>query len=98
MIPARLIAIATAVPPHVIRQADAKRLIEALFSGGVGAGTAGEAGSAEAGEADWGRLYSVFDHGAIETRRSCMPLAWYVEPHGFKERNARSVEHALDLS
>lgn len=93
----RLLSIATAVPPHVIRQSDAKRLIEALFSGGApGPGFAGPAG--EPGEADWARLYSVFDHGAIETRRSCMPLAWYAEPHGFEERNDRYVEHAVDLS
>jgi alkylresorcinol/alkylpyrone synthase len=94
---ARLLSIATAVPPHVIRQGDAKRLIEALFSGG-----AEEPGARDevvaTDTADWARLYSVFDHGAIETRRSCMPLAWYAEPHGFKERNDRYVEHAVDLS
>lgn len=100
---ARLLSIATAVPPHVIRQGDAKRLIEALFSGGASApGAADSAGApdkaAATDTADWARLYSVFDHGAIETRRSCMPLAWYAEPHGFKERNDRYVENAVALS
>ena len=56
------------------------------------------AGGAPAGDhAAWSRLYGVFDHGAIETRHTCMPLDWYAEPHDFAERNARYVEHALRL-
>ncbi|HEU4333430.1 MAG TPA: 3-oxoacyl-[acyl-carrier-protein] synthase III C-terminal domain-containing protein [Candidatus Eisenbacteria bacterium] len=97
MTPARLLSLATAVPPHVIRQGDAKRLIEALFSAAPGSAGDPEGGGA-GGRADWARLYSVFDHGAIETRRSCMPLEWYAEPHGFRERNDRYLEHAVGLS
>jgi alkylresorcinol/alkylpyrone synthase len=83
----RVRSLATAVPAHVVRQPDAKRMVEAIFSGGSG----------EGGAPDWARLYSVFDHGAIETRRTCMPLDWYAAPHDFAERNARYVEHALLL-
>jgi len=82
-----ILSLATAVPTHVVRQPEAKRLVEAIFAGG----------SAEAEPAGWERLYAVFDHGAIETRHTCMPLSWYAEPHDFAERNARYVEHALLL-
>ncbi len=84
----RLRSLATAVPPHVVRQEEAKRLVGALFE------TVPPGGD----EPDWARLASVFDHGAIETRRVCMPLEWYAEPHGFGERNDRYVEHAVALS
>jgi alkylresorcinol/alkylpyrone synthase len=88
MTPIRLLALATAVPPHVIHQEGARRLVESMFGGA----SAGDAGS------EWDRLYSVFEHGAIETRHSCMPLAWYGVPHDFRERNDLYVRHALQLS
>jgi alkylresorcinol/alkylpyrone synthase len=43
------------------------------------------------------RLAPVYRNAAIETRRSCVPLSWYLEPHGFAERNRLFVENAVAL-
>jgi alkylresorcinol/alkylpyrone synthase len=39
----------------------------------------------------------VFDHAGIDTRYSCVPLDWYLQPHGWRERNALYVENAIEL-
>ena len=43
------------------------------------------------------RLAAVYANAEIENRYSCVPLAWYTEPHSFAERNRLYVEGALDL-
>ncbi len=43
------------------------------------------------------RLKSIYANAQIETRYSCVPLDWYRREHGFAERNALSLENALDL-
>ena len=85
---ARVLGLATAVPPHVARQEDAKALLAAILAGG----------SDEEPNGDWSRLLPVFDHGGIETRRLCMPLEWYAADHSFGERNERYLEHGVALS
>lgn len=79
----RLTSLATALPPHVVGQDQAREFVERLF---------GEA------FADDRRLFAVFDHAGIERRHVCMPLEWYGEPHHFGEANECYVEHALTLS
>ncbi|MEK7316898.1 MAG: 3-oxoacyl-[acyl-carrier-protein] synthase III C-terminal domain-containing protein [Candidatus Eisenbacteria bacterium] len=86
---ARLLGLATAVPPTIARQDDAKALLASLLASGA---------PGESPGADWSRLLPVFDHGGIETRRLCMPLEWYAADHTFGERNDRYLEHALTLS
>ncbi|GBD43715.1 1,3,6,8-tetrahydroxynaphthalene synthase [bacterium HR40] len=39
----------------------------------------------------------MFDHSGIASRRLAMPVEWYLEPHGFGERNQVFIEVALDL-
>ena len=76
-----LLALTTAVPPYVLHQSEIRNLASELFQG----------------ERDVGRLLSVFDNAGIDTRHSCVPLTWYLEPHGWADRNALYVEHALAL-
>ena len=79
----RLLAIATAVPKHVLGQADVSERARHVF------GTAGVA--------DLDRMVAVFGNTGIATRYSAVPVEWYERPHGWAERNALYLEHALDL-
>jgi predicted naringenin-chalcone synthase len=79
----RLLALATAVPPHVLHQSDAKALAERVFA---------------ARGAELERLLPVFDHAGIETRYSCLPAEQYLERQGWKARNQTYVQHALELT
>lgn len=78
----RLLGIATAVPPFRLRQSDVARIIADLF---------------EASFADFGRLAPVYGNAAINNRYSCVPIDWYTEPHGLKDRNALYIENAVNL-
>ena len=78
----RIAAIATAVPPHRLEQADVARRAAALFGDGI---------------ADFDRFLPVYQNAAIETRYSCVPAAWYGERHGFGARNDLFLRHAVDL-
>ncbi|MBM3516610.1 MAG: type III polyketide synthase [Alphaproteobacteria bacterium] len=80
--PPRLRSLATAVPPHVIDQGDAARAAAAHFGRAFGAAA---------------RLEALFGNTQIARRHSCVPMAWYAEPHGFGERNALYLTHAVDL-
>jgi alkylresorcinol/alkylpyrone synthase len=75
----RLIALATAVPPYALSQVAVRRCAPQFF-----------AGSSHEVE----RLLPVFDNSGIETRYSCVPLDWYKDPPGWKERNRLYIENA----
>ena len=78
----RILSLATAYPPHVLEQ---QRVVEAageIFSGDF---------------SDFRRLVPIFENAGIETRHSCVPLEWYVEPHDFAERNRIYLENAVAL-
>lgn len=77
-----LLALATAVPPYQLKQSDVARFGADLFSGSF---------------RDFERLAPVYGNAAIDNRYSCVPLDWYAETHGFKERNELYVENAVDL-
>ena len=79
---ARLGALATAVPDHVLHQEDVMRGAAKLFRGSFH---------------DFDRLIPVFKNAAIGTRHSCVPIDWYLEEHSFAERNALFIEHAVNL-
>jgi alkylresorcinol/alkylpyrone synthase len=81
--PARLRALACAVPPFVLGQAEVAERARHLFASVPGAA--------------FERLMPVFAHAGIERRYSCVPLAWYAAPHGWAERNALYLEHAARL-
>lgn len=78
----RLLSLATAVPAHVLRQADVRDIGRIIFSK-----------TPERFE----RLVPVYGNAGIETRYSCVPLEWYLNPHGWRDRSSLFVKHAVDL-
>src|SRR5438874_10739057 len=77
----RLLALATAVPPILLDQEDVVERVKRLFGR----------------SAILDRLLPVFANSGIRHRYSTVPLDWYDEPHGGKERNGRYIAGALDL-
>lgn len=77
-----LVSLATAVPPHEIRQEDIELAAEAVF-----------AGRAET----FRRMRPIYGNAGIAKRHSCVPLEWYGQQHGWPERHDLYVENALDL-
>ncbi|MEX2451207.1 MAG: 3-oxoacyl-[acyl-carrier-protein] synthase III C-terminal domain-containing protein [Rhodospirillales bacterium] len=82
MTPVHLLGRATAVPKYVLRQAEVEALGARVF-----------ADRAEMFE----RLRGVYANAGIERRHSCMPLTWYLAPHGWAERSRLYITHAVDL-
>ncbi len=80
--PPRIAAEATAVPVHRISQDEVTECAARLFD-------------RRASEID--RLLPAFGNAGIDFRYSCVPLEWYFEAHGWRERNELYVTHALDL-
>lgn len=78
----RLLSLTTASPDHVLHQSDVAAFGTELFGHAY---------------RDWARLRPVYANAEIDTRRSCVPLDWYREPHGFAERNALFIENAVNL-
>jgi alkylresorcinol/alkylpyrone synthase len=76
-----LLALKTAVPPHVLNQRDVRTRAGNLFRG----------------RPDIERLLPVFENTGIERRYSCVPIDWYTEPHGWTDRNALYIEHSVRL-
>jgi alkylresorcinol/alkylpyrone synthase len=78
----RLVALATAVPNHMLRQSEVVEHARLLFQDRID---------------DFARLLPVYGNAGIETRHSCVPLDWYGRPAGWRERNELYLQHALDL-
>ena len=78
----KLLSLATAVPPFVLKQAEVAAQARGLFAHRA---------------RDIDRLMPVFTNTGIETRRSCVPLEWYLEAADWKERNRIYVESAVDV-
>ena len=72
-----LLSLATAVPPHIVEQPEAKAVARRAFRGKAGL---------------FDRLSGVFDNAAIDRRHIVAPLDWYERPHGWAERNALYLE------
>src|SRR5690349_11779159 len=77
-----LLSLATAVPPHVIDQPQAKALAREAFGGK---------------KALFDRLSGVFDNAGIARRHIVAPQEWYMAPHGWHDRNAVYLEAAESL-
>ncbi|HEX4861451.1 MAG TPA: hypothetical protein VFV07_09455, partial [Rhizomicrobium sp.] len=77
----RLLALKSAVPPYVLEQKDVVVRAGQLF---------GE-------RRDVDRLLPVFTNTGIERRYSCVPIDWYTDDHGWRDRTALYVENAVDL-
>jgi alkylresorcinol/alkylpyrone synthase len=81
MPPCSLLSLATAVPPFVVQQADAKATARRAFNR----------------KNLFDKLSSVFDNAEIATRHLVAPLEWYERPHGWHDRNALYLEAAEQL-
>ena len=82
MMSCSLLSLATAAPPHVIGQSDAKELGREAFTGK---------------KALFDRLSGVFDNAGISRRHVVAPADWYLQKHGWEERNAVYLESAEKL-
>ena len=80
----RLLALATAVPPHALSQQAVSDRARLIFG--------------KACAADFERMAAVFGNAGIARRYSAVPVEWYERPHGWPERNALYLTHALELA
>jgi len=78
----RLVALATAVPPFDLPQDEVAARAATLFA---------------PTEGGFHRLAPIYCNALIEQRHACVPLDWFLEDHGFRERNALFLRHATDL-
>jgi len=67
-----LLSLATALPPYIVEQGEAKAKARLLFGGR---------------KELFDRLASVFDNAGIAQRHIVAPTLWYEGNHGWKERN-----------
>ncbi len=77
----RLLALSTAVPPYVLDQ----RAVCARVAHVLG------------GRLDVEKLLPVFGNAGIERRYSCVPIEWYEETHGWRERTQLFIDNAVTL-
>lgn len=77
-----LTSLTTAVPKYVLHQEDVITRVRSLFGGR---------------QINIDRLLPAFDNAGILTRRSCVPIEWYLEPSDWKTRNQLFIDNALDL-
>jgi alkylresorcinol/alkylpyrone synthase len=83
MVPSpRLLALTTAVPPFKLGQAEVAQAALHLFDRKI---------------SDIERLLPVYENAGIATRYSCVPIDWYLQPHGWVERNRLYVENSVEL-
>lgn len=77
-----LLSLATAVPPHVVDQQDAKARARIAFGGRKDI---------------FDHLSPVFDNAGIARRHIVAPPEWYMEGHGWRDRNQIYLEAAEQL-
>jgi alkylresorcinol/alkylpyrone synthase len=80
--PCSLLSLATAVPPYVVEQSEAKIRAREAFGGN---------------KALFDRLAGVFDNAGIARRHIVAPQDWYMHGHGWHDRNAVYLEAAEQL-
>ena len=77
-----LLSLATAVPPYVVEQTEAKARAREAFGGS---------------KALFDRLSGVFDNAGIARRHIVAPPDWYMHGHGWHDRNALYLEASEQL-
>ena len=77
-----LLSLATAVPPFVVEQSEAKARAREAFGGN---------------KALFDRLSGVFDNAGIARRHIVAPQDWYMTGHGWHDRNAVYLEASEQL-
>lgn len=78
----RILSVATAVPPHLLTQSQARTEMARLAEG----------------HADIERLVPVFDRSGVETRYLVQPPEWYLAPRTFEARNHEYIARGLELT
>lgn len=81
-VPVALLAVATAVPPTILEQEEAKGLARRLFGKRAN---------------HFEKLAPVFDNAGIAKRHIVRPIEWYEGDHGWRTRNEVYVECAEAL-
>ncbi|MGA9945573.1 MAG: 3-oxoacyl-[acyl-carrier-protein] synthase III C-terminal domain-containing protein [Candidatus Cybelea sp.] len=79
---ARILTVATAVPPFVLGQSEVMRRIDYALG---------------PRSREIVRLLPMFGNTGIERRYSCVPIEWYEQLHEWPERNQVYLDSALDL-
>ncbi|HEX3431720.1 MAG TPA: type III polyketide synthase [Rhizomicrobium sp.] len=77
----RLRSLGVAVPPHILDQAEIRKCAASLFGD----------------RHDIARLLQIFENAGIRRRYSCVPIEWYAEPHGWRDRTETYVDNAVSL-
>ena len=77
MRPCSILSLATAVPPQVVEQHEAKARAREAFGGK---------------KALFDRLAGVFDNAGIAQRHIVAPQDWYMGDHGWRDRNDLYLE------
>ncbi|MDZ4791479.1 MAG: type III polyketide synthase [Hyphomicrobiales bacterium] len=78
----KLVSIASAVPPHEMKQRDVAAAAHESFASRY---------------PDFERLARVFESSGINRRYAVKPIEWYFQPLGWPERSAAYLEGACDL-
>lgn len=79
---AKLISLATAVPPHRLTQVQAAEVARDAFAHRF---------------TDFGRIARVFKTTGIQSRHIVQPVDWYLQPLGWPQRTAAYLEGAQEL-
>jgi alkylresorcinol/alkylpyrone synthase len=78
----RIAAVATALPPHVVRQDEAVEIARRAY----------------AGRDDLLRLLRVFAGSGVQTRHMAFPPEYYLQERSFEERNRDFIEQGVALA
>jgi alkylresorcinol/alkylpyrone synthase len=79
---ARIRSLVTAVPPHVLTQAEIAERTRRMFGLRM---------------PEFERISPVFETAGIETRHAVRPSVWYESPHDWSDRSAVYLEAATEL-
>src|SRR5689334_9751345 len=80
--PPTILSVTTAVPRFRLDQADVAKAAAHVF---------------DSRRSDIERLMPVFDNAGVATRHSAVPMDWYFQPHGWRERNQLYLANAIEL-
>lgn len=80
--PPTILSVATAVPRFRMTQEDVAVAAAQVF---------------DRQRSDIERLMPVFDNAGVVERYSSVPMDWYFQPHGWRERNQLYLENAIEL-
>jgi len=80
--PPTILSVATAVPRYRLTQEDVAIAAAQVF---------------DRDRSDIERLMPVFDNAGVSERYSSVPMDWYFQRHGWRERNELYLENAVEL-